>query len=451
MQYPSPPNGAPKDQVIGGPGARLSYDRGMRTVKILAGVLGAILVLLVAALVAVWLLVNPNDYKDRIAAAVLKSTGRELELQGDIKLSVFPWVALELGPARLGNPPGFGADPFLAFNHAAVRVRLLRLLHQRLDIDRIEIDGLDVRLRKNAKGTGNWENFGEGSEGPPPPAGGGAGEAFEGLAGIKITNGRVSYPGIEIQKFNLETGAFGGSAQVTPIGLTFEANRGVPQESVTVNAKLDVSADAGLKQLRLAAVNVNGLLAVPGDGRPSHWEVSAPALAADLTAQTASAPAFEMTFAGARITGKVQATKIIDDLRLTGSLSLVPLLLREFAPRLGIALPKTRDPKALMQLSGSTDFMYGAGGLRLDKLQAQLDDTHLKGWLALAGEPRAVKFDLNVDDIDVSRYLSADAPAATAPKLKAQTAEEAAAARTPEAQGTLSLEPCISRRWISRR
>ena len=81
----------------------------MRTVKIVAGLVGGIIVLLVAALLAVWVFVNPNDYKGKIAAAVKESTGRELNLSGDIKLSVFPWVALELGPASLGNPPGFSA------------------------------------------------------------------------------------------------------------------------------------------------------------------------------------------------------------------------------------------------------------------------------------------------------------------------------------------------------
>src|ERR1700692_3677195 len=98
----------------------------MRTVKVLAGLAGGIILLIVVGLLAVWALVNPNDYKDRIAAAVKESTGRELVLKGDIKLSVFPWVALELGPASLGNPPGFGAEPFLAFNHAAVRLNLWR-------------------------------------------------------------------------------------------------------------------------------------------------------------------------------------------------------------------------------------------------------------------------------------------------------------------------------------
>ena len=104
----------------------------MRTAKILSILAGGIMVL-AAGLLAVWLSVNPNDYKGRIAAAVKQSTGRDLNL-GRIHLSVFPWVALERGPGSLGNPPGSGGEPFLVFAQAGVRARLIPLLRKRLEV-----------------------------------------------------------------------------------------------------------------------------------------------------------------------------------------------------------------------------------------------------------------------------------------------------------------------------
>jgi AsmA protein len=421
----------------------------VRTVKILAGLVGGIIVLIAVGLVAVWLSVNPNDYKGRIATAVKESTGRELLLKGDIKLSVFPWVALQLGPASLGNPPGFDAEPFLAFNRAAVRVKLLPLLAKRLEFDRIELDGLDLRLRKNAQGTGNWENFGTQKSATQQDAESQTVAPLLQLAGISVTNGRVSYPGLVVEKFTLATGAFGGHG-VTPINLAFGANRGVAGENVTLNAKFDLGADSAMTQWRLEAVSLSGLLSRPGDGQPAHWEMSAPAIEVDLAGQTLGVPAFAVSYSSARLTGKLQATKILDDLAMTGSVSLTPLVLREIAPRLGIALPRTRDPRAFAQLSASSDFAYGASGLRLEQMQAQLDDTHLKGSVALAGEPRAVKFELTVDRIDLDRYLSADHGLATPfPKTAAESgkstgkpegsAQAAGASQMPDADGTLSV------------
>jgi AsmA protein len=415
-------------------------------VKILAGVVGGIIGLAVVALLAVWLLVNPNDYKGRIAAAVKESTGRDLVLTGDIKLSVFPWVALELGPASLGNPPGFGEEPFLKFNHAAVRVRLFPLLAKRLEMDRIELDGLDLRLRKNAEGAGNWENFGQARKSAPTADGDAMSGPLPELAGIQVTRGRVSYQAIVIDHFNLETGAFGGHG-VTPVSISFDVSRGLPGENLTLKAQFDLSADAQTRRLRLAAVSLSGLLGRPADGPPAPWEMSAPSIEADLSGQSVVVPAYTLSYANARLSGKLQATKILEDLRMTGSVALAPLVLREFTPRVGIVLPKTRDPRALAQLSGSGDFSYSSSGVHLDQLQAQLDDTHLKGNVALAGEPRALKFALTVDQIKVDRYLSADAGSATPePKVPSESTRvakpdhsRAAASKTLDADGTLTV------------
>lgn len=379
----------------------------MRTVKILAGVAGGILVLLAAALLAVWLSVNPNDYKGQIAAAVRQATGRDLRLTGDIRLAVFPWVALQLGPASLGNPPGFGDEPFVAFKHASVRVRLFPLLAKRLEMDRVDLDGPDLRLVKDSRGVGNWQVGGP-SPGPAAKTGGAPmGGPLAELAGIRITNGRVSYQGMVAEKLNLEMGAFDGHA-VTPVSIAFQASRGVPDENLSLNAKFDLSADAQFKWLRLEAVSFSGLLARPGDEPPVHWEVSAPTVEVDLSGQTLAVPAFAMSYSSAHVTGKLLATKILEDLSATGSVTLAPLVLHEFAPRIGVALPRTSDPRALAQLSASSEFSYDAGGVRLDPIQAQLDDTQLKGSVAWAGEPRALKFALTVDQINLDRYLSAD-------------------------------------------
>src|ERR1700756_3017922 len=140
----------------------------MRAVKLVGIVLGSLVALIMVVLIGVRLFVDPNDYKDRIARAVKSSTGRELTLSGQMKLSVFPWIALELGPLSLGNPPGFPAQPFAAVQHIALRVKLLPLMRKVLQVGKVEIDGLDLRLLKNAAGKGNGQVFG-GNTNPQQP------------------------------------------------------------------------------------------------------------------------------------------------------------------------------------------------------------------------------------------------------------------------------------------
>jgi AsmA protein len=411
----------------------------MRNLKLWGVLAGGIVALLGAVLLAVWLLVNPNAYKGQIAAAVQQSTGRELKLQGDIRLSVIPWVALELGPASLGNPAGFGDEPFLSFSHASVRVRLLPLLRQRLEVARVEVEGLDLRLRKNAAGRGNWQD----AEPEQPVAKSdadhtGAALGLESLANIRIENGRVAYEGITVEKVNLETGSLAADRHI-PVNLTFDANRAPTGEQLSVNAKFDLGQDAAQKPLRFSAAHVSGTLSRARDGRPAHWDLSAPEIDVNVTEQTFAAQAFDLNYSGAHLTGSARATKIIDDLSVTGSLTLAPLVLREMEPRLGFSLPKTRDPKALSQLSATTDFAYDTNALALTHLQLHLDDTQIQGNLKLlAGDTQALQFNLAVDQINLDRYrppeVAAVAPQSASPGTAAQPRKNF------DAMGTLTLK-----------
>ena len=416
----------------------------MRTVKFLAGLVGGIVVLIAAGLLVVWVLVNPNNYKGRIAAAVQESTGRELILAGDIKLSVFPAIALELGPASLGNPPGFGQgpnppglseEPFLKFKHAAVRISVWRLLHEQLDVQGVEIDGLDLRLRKDARGRGNWQDFGQ-TRGASADEGAKARRSLPELPRIQVTHGRVSYPGMVVEKLDFETGAASGRG--TPVRIGFDFDREVPGETLTLSAQFTVIEEQE-KQLRLEGITLSGLVARLGSFSPTQWDLSAPTLEVDFAAQTLALPAFGLSYAGARVSGQLNATKILDELSATGSVALAPLSLRAFAPRLGMVLPHTRDSQALEQFSASGDVSYGAHGVTFDRMLVQLDDTHLKGSASLAGEPRALRFTLTVDQIDLDRYLSADKGASTLKTPAAPAGEPTSRAKLPDASGTLSL------------
>jgi AsmA protein len=87
-----------------------------RLLKIVASVLGLLIILVGATGIAIVLLFDPNDYKDEITTLVEQRTGRKLTLTGPITLSVFPWLGIEAGALALGNAPGFGSEPFLRSN-----------------------------------------------------------------------------------------------------------------------------------------------------------------------------------------------------------------------------------------------------------------------------------------------------------------------------------------------
>ena len=180
----------------------------MRALRVVGIVIGCFVLVLIAASIALWLIVNPNDYKGRIEAAVQSSTGRSLSLTGNIHLAIFPSPALELGPATLGNPPGFdSSQPFASLQRVSLHVHVLPLLHHQLDVGRIEIDGLDLRLLKNAQGQGNWAM--PAGKTPPPAQQAGAQSSQMTLGGIEavvVKNSRFSYQDMVADQVNVDIG-----------------------------------------------------------------------------------------------------------------------------------------------------------------------------------------------------------------------------------------------------
>lgn len=135
---------------------------------IIKSILGLI-VLTVIALVALPLVLNPNDFKPQITTQVEQLTGRSFALDGDIGLTYFPWLGLELNGVKLGNAPGFAEQSFAEINKARVRIKLMQLLKKELSVDTLILQGLKLHLTKDKNGVGNWEDLADKAGGSPAP------------------------------------------------------------------------------------------------------------------------------------------------------------------------------------------------------------------------------------------------------------------------------------------
>jgi|GEM_PF-4239986 len=118
---------------------------------------GLIVILIVAAVILVPRFFDPNDFKPQITSLVKEKTGREMVIDGEIKLSVFPWVGVSLGKVVLNELPEYGAQELFAVNSADVKVKLLPLLSKKVELDRISLDGLKLNLVRLTDGAANWE------------------------------------------------------------------------------------------------------------------------------------------------------------------------------------------------------------------------------------------------------------------------------------------------------
>ncbi len=460
----------------------------MRPLRIVAYVAAGLIGLIVIGLVLVVMFVDPNDYRDDIEKLVEEKTGRELTLSGDLKLSVFPWIALESGPASLGDAPGFGPEPFVSIRQAHIGVRLLPLLSGKVEIGNVRLDGARIRMITDEKGRENWADLGKSESATETKAESAATEVPT-VASLEISDAAVVMENRqeksrrEVRDFNLKTGRL---ASGEPFDFTTDF---VLDQDKSLSAKVKVAAkvtaDLERNVHRLAEPKIDVVVSgagYPADGVPV--EVRAKSLEADvakelysldsltvkttwksdslppagvpiafsakdcnvnLASQTLELGGLDADAAGARITGSLTGAEILDAPTLKGSLKLDQLALREWLPKVGVAAPATTDPNVLKQLSFAGNVQLTKSTAQVDDIVMKLDDTTMRGMLGVADfAAKALRFDLNVDRIDADRYLPPPSEKPTAKDAKEPPTEiPVDMLRKLNARGQLSVGEAI--------
>ena len=126
--------------------------------KLLKITSGLVLLIVVAAIVASRV-IDPNDYREQIQTVVKEKTGRDLAINGDLSVSLFPWIGISLNDVSLSNAVGFKAAPFAKIQAADVKVKLLPLLSEQVEVSTIVLKGLSLNLEKNQAGKTNWDDL----------------------------------------------------------------------------------------------------------------------------------------------------------------------------------------------------------------------------------------------------------------------------------------------------
>ncbi len=379
-----------------------------KPVKIAAGVVAALLVLVVAAGVVITLVIDPNDYKDEIAQAVKMRAGRDLKIGGDIKLSLFPWLGVELKALELANAPGFGDEPLARVQVAGVRVKLLPLFRKKLEVDKILLNGLVLHLAKNRAGHGNWE----GLTGPDKPAAPEEKAAGAGLAGFSI--GGVSVRDAElhwedqasgaryhVRKLALTTGEL-APGKTADVALGFDLESGRPAVATPVALRMKFSFDSGTQELNMPKLNLE--------------------------------------LAGLALSAKLRGRKMLDAPALDGELYVKPFNLRALLDKLNMPYAAA-DKDALTQVSLDAPFHFSSGLLALKELKLTLDRSELKGSFELHDFAKPIyRFDLGLNELVLDRYLPAAKAGAPAASVAAAEPPAPAGAEAPSALRRLAID-----------
>ena len=466
----------------------------MKALKIAAFVLGGIAALLAALAAFLLATFDANKWKGEIAQLVQEKKGRSLKIEGDLSLSLFPSVGLQLGKATLSEHQS--EQTFASVDSARVSVRLLPLLSKQAVVDTVELGGVKARLVRFKDGRLNIDDLLAKDDKEPPARFDIAGVRLAGgelswrdekagqeltLSGLDLTTGRLANAATD--KFDLSAKLAGSKPRLAAALKAGGEYRYDLDKKSFGGARLDVrlAGDVGdLKALELAltaaALQLAGgnELAVEqllltakgkegGDAFEARLEAPKLSLAADKASGAAINAAIRLSGAQRAVDAKIalsgfegksqslQAGKLALDLdarqgettvkgklasALSANLEKQTVELPAFSGELDVANPQMPMKSLRLPL---------AGGLRADidgqtaavHASTQFDESKISAKVNVSRfAPLVLHFDLDLDRLNVDKYLP---PKAAAGEKTPEQPLDFSALKGLNARGTVKI------------
>ena len=425
-------------------------------IKALGLAAAALAAILAVAALLLWRLFDPDNVREELQAFVAERTGRELSIDDELALTVFPWLGIETGQMRLGHAPGFGDEDFASADSAGARVRLLPLLRGRMEFGAVVLEGLELNLARDADGLDNWSDLlGTASleidaDGTGAPADA-ADEPFFGevdIAGIEVRDGIVFWrENIDevryvISDISLATGPIAtgmpvdidlglqwvgvdpsftaqldGQASLVPdsetaalqaddLRLQFRVEDGQGDERIAGNLETTATFDNSSGAVRLDNLQLESdLTGSTGSADTVGVTAVAPVVNLDASAWTAEVPEVATTIGGITARWHLTAASLTGEPSFAGTVAITESPLNEALALLGMEYDAAMGD---FDLSSGFQIEPLAGRVSLTGLHAALLDMAVTGNLALGDTDLSA--DLQAPTFDPGVFFSALSP-----------------------------------------
>ncbi len=122
-------------------------------IKKLAIIIGIIITLLIL----IPFFIPLDNYKETISGQVKSFTGRELSIDGKIKLAILPYPSVKIGKIKLASIPGAQNKSFVEIEQVKVSIAIMPLLSGNIVIPSIEIEEPEINLETLSNGANSWD------------------------------------------------------------------------------------------------------------------------------------------------------------------------------------------------------------------------------------------------------------------------------------------------------
>ena len=423
----------------------------MKKLLLSLGVVALVLIgLLIALVIFLPKLVDTQTFRNQLTEQVRELTGQELSVDGDLSISVFPWLGIRTGEIRLSQPPSVGLDqaPLLSVQRADVGVKFLPLLQKKIEISEIVFASPNINYIETKNGSTSLDGFSQNEQAQEKPqvqqtnesASSGFAPAAIVIAGVSITDGQLTIDNQatgerhSIQNLQLSMGNLLGGGQepvsfladvtlheqpLIAVALESKAQLALEAQTLTLsdtelsveqnNAKAEfildnLEASAETITINKLKGNINTAELLAATLEP---ELSITRIHYDLLNQQTNNIAFSLLekTLGLNATGDIEINMAQEVPLYKGQLVIDELVPLNIMALFGVDYQAAND-KVLKAFALSTQFNGSDKGLTINQLAAQLDQTTLSGNLAILNfEKPRYNFLLNLDRINLDDYM----------------------------------------------
>ncbi len=362
----------------------------------------ALLLLVGGATVALRVLVDEERLEATLVELVNGNVDATLAIDGGVKLSLWPTLALAADGVRLRTPAGAGEDVATA-RLLRLGVALLPLLRNELQVSELVLDGLTLNAACDANATCNWAALagtGHQEQAPPPAdvaAGGATAPMLLNIARIRVRDSTLVYTDRE------------AGARYELAGLALDGE--------------DINMDGRPFRLEGGAT-----LTLGAERRELKIALELPAAAIDANARTLAVPALKLAASGMELDAAVNADwSQPGAATASGTLDLKKLDLPALLQTLGTALPPAVNAAPLADITLGSRFAWAGDTLSLDELKLRAGSFSGAGSakLGLGGATR-IEATISSPELDLDYFL----PPPQVPPAATPSAPPAASAST---------------------
>ena len=396
-----------------------------RYASIFAAVIGGLIALFVIVAIAFFLFFDPNDFREDISQAVQEATGRDLVIDGEVNLQLFPWLAVEVGHATLGNAPGFGEEPFAEFDRAELSVRVIPLLFRReVAVGAVVLDSLRLNLEVNNEGHSNWDDLApeedgvEGIDGVDTNSQASEEQTFE-VSGVDINDASIVYADratgdiYSLNSVNMKIGRISGGSDPVPASgsLHFDMQPTGMSGDIEVETVIAFDLEKGLITLDGFALDgvTEGLA-----NSPTRLGIKTAGVEVNIENQTVRLEPIELRALDVDINAEVQPFSYAGAIEVTAAIKIAAFSPRSLMHLFDVSPPETADPSVLSSLAIEAQADIRESHASLTDVSIKLDDTTFTGGLTVPFDmTERHLLDMRADSIDLNRYMAPPEDGAT--------------------------------------